>query len=70
VQHVMRGRQQPAGSKSGGQEDGANDEAHGIQGEPDVRRLYDRSVNFDLVRILQASADRRSPLCVRACRTA
>lgn len=46
MQNVMRGWQQPTGCQRGCQEDHANDEAHGVQGEPDIGRLHYRSGKF------------------------
>ena len=46
MQNVMRGWQQPTGGQRGCQEDHANDEAHGVQGEPDVGRLHYRPEKF------------------------
>lgn len=46
MQNVMRGWQQPTGGQRGCQEHHANDEAHGVQGEPDVGRLHYRSEKF------------------------
>ena len=44
VENVMRGRQQPAGRQRSREEDGADDEADRVQGEPNVTLRHARSV--------------------------
>lgn len=40
MQNVMGSWQQPTRGQRGCEEHGANDEAHRVQGEPDVRHLH------------------------------